>query len=187
MTTSDIRGTGFIVLGVILIVIFSSINHGLKQELSVDELSALWSRGSWLSYFFVLAFATWAVYFVGNLLHKVSKQRASFSPLPSPVLGRGSRPPPALNMFQRALAKWRAAESAVLSHLERLLQRTDDARVQWLEGIFFASCGGSLAGLSLVFTKAIVKIMWGPGHPVSRSGESNGEASVPPLKRCGRP
>jgi hypothetical protein len=37
VTQSDIRGTLFIVLGVILIVIFSSINHGLKQELSVDE------------------------------------------------------------------------------------------------------------------------------------------------------
>lgn len=130
------------------------------------RLSALWSRGSWLSYFFVLVFATWAVYLVGDMLHKVAKQRASFSPLPSPVLGRGSRPPLALNFFQRVMAKWRSAESTILGHLERLLQRTDDARVSWMEGIFFASCGGSLAGLCLVFTKAIVKIMWGPGHPV---------------------
>jgi hypothetical protein len=82
-------------------------------------------------------------------------------------MGRGSRPPPALNVFPRALAKWRDWEGKVLSHLERLLQRTQDSRVQWLEGIFFASCGGSLAGLCLVFTKAIVKIMWGDGHPVS--------------------
>lgn len=37
VTQSDIRGTGLIVLGVILIVIFSSINHGLKQELDIDE------------------------------------------------------------------------------------------------------------------------------------------------------
>lgn len=37
MTTSDIRGTALIVFGVILIVVFSSINHGLKQELSVSE------------------------------------------------------------------------------------------------------------------------------------------------------
>lgn len=72
-------------------------------------------------------------------------------------------------MFQRAVAKWRSMESTVLTHLERLLQRTDDARVAWLEGIFYASCGGGLAGLCLVFTKAIVKIMWLPGHPVSRS------------------
>lgn len=132
------------------------------------RLSALWRRGSWLSYFFVLIFATWVVYLVGNLLHKVAKQRASFSPLPSPTMGRGSRAPPALNVFQRALAQWRAWESSVLSYLERLLQRTQDARVQWLEGIFFASCGGSLAGLCLVFTKAIVKIFGGEGHPVSR-------------------
>ncbi|BEJ14484.1 hypothetical protein CspHIS471_0402510 [Cutaneotrichosporon sp. HIS471] len=166
VTQSDIRGTLFIVLGVILIVIFSSINHGLKQELTVDELSALWSRGSWLSYFFVLIFATWVVYLVGDLLHKVAKRRASFSPLPSPTMGRGSRPLPALNFFQRALAQWRGWESMVLGRLERLLQRTQDARVQWLEGIFFASCGGSLAGLCLVFTKAIVKIMWGDGHPL---------------------
>lgn len=37
VTTSDIRGTALIVFGVILIVVFSSINHGLRQDLPIEE------------------------------------------------------------------------------------------------------------------------------------------------------
>jgi hypothetical protein len=37
VTPTDIRGTAVIVLGVILIMIFSSINHGLQQSISVDR------------------------------------------------------------------------------------------------------------------------------------------------------
>jgi len=48
-----------------------------------------------------------------------------------------------------------------------MFQRADDARITWLEGIGWAVAGGSLAGLCLVFTKATVKIVVLPGHPVS--------------------
>lgn len=165
---------------------FRSTSHAIG--FANTRLNALWSRGAWLSYFFILSFVTWAVYLTADLLHKVSKQRASFSPLPSPVMGRGSRPPPALNIFQRAMAKWRALESTVLAHMERLLQRTDDARVAWLEGIFYASCGGGLAGLCLVFTKAVVKIMWLPGHPVSLCRRRESESTARPKDcLCARP
>lgn len=51
--------------------------------------------------------------------------------------------------------------------MEVTFSRTDDARLVWLEGIGWAVAGGSLAGLCLVFTKAIVKIFGNPGHPVS--------------------
>lgn len=37
VTKSDINGTAVVVLGVILILIFSSINHGLQQSLPVDR------------------------------------------------------------------------------------------------------------------------------------------------------
>jgi hypothetical protein len=46
--------------------------------------------------------------------------------------------------------------------------RASDARLLWLEGIAWAVAGGSLAGLCLVFTKAVVKLLANPGHPVSR-------------------
>lgn len=51
--------------------------------------------------------------------------------------------------------------------MEITFARADDARLIWLEGIGWAVAGGSLAGLCLVFTKAIVKIFGNPGHPVS--------------------
>ncbi len=56
----------------------------------------------------------------------------------------------------------------ILGKMEKIFQRTDDARIIWLEGMGWAVAGGSLAGLCLVFTKAIVKVVWLPGHPVSR-------------------
>lgn len=55
----------------------------------------------------------------------------------------------------------------MLSRMEITFARADDARLIWLEGIGWAVAGGSLAGLCLVFTKAIVKIFGNPGHPVS--------------------
>jgi hypothetical protein len=37
VTSTDIRGTAVIVLGVILIMVFSSINHGLQQAISIER------------------------------------------------------------------------------------------------------------------------------------------------------
>ncbi|KAL1406867.1 hypothetical protein Q8F55_006276 [Vanrija albida] len=174
MVGTHIRGTALIVFGVILIVVFSSINHGLKQELSVGELNTLWARGSWLAYFIFLIAFIFATYVVADLLGKVSRSRASFSPLPSPSVGLGvlpgSRAPapanPVVRAYRSAKAKWRAWDGFWLGHLERFLARTDDSKVLWFEGIGWAVAGGSLAGLCLVFTKAVVKIFWRPGHPL---------------------
>lgn len=109
-----------------------------------------------------------------SMLGKVSKSRASFSPMPSPTVGTGGRLPAveqSSSIVQRVRSvwgKWKSLEATAVTHLERFLQRTDDARVTWLEGIGWAVAGGSLAGLCLVFTKAVVKVFWLPGHPVSR-------------------
>jgi hypothetical protein len=37
VTATDIRGTAVIILGVILILVFSSINHGLQQGLNIER------------------------------------------------------------------------------------------------------------------------------------------------------
>jgi hypothetical protein len=58
-------------------------------------------------------------------------------------------------------------QKVILTRMEKMFQRADDARITWLEGIGWAVAGGSLAGLCLVFTKATVKIVVLPGHPVS--------------------
>lgn len=184
VTTSDIRGTALIVLGVILILVFSSINHGLRDSLSIDELSALWRRPSWLSYFFFLTAATFGVYLISDVLAKVSKNRASLDSLPSPELPttRFGRASPGANgsaiaeywgkgkwIFKYARGTFQHYENIILRHMEAMLSRTSESRVQWFEGIGWAVCGGSLAGLCIIFTKAVVKITWLPGHPVSFS------------------
>ena len=43
VTATDIRGTAVIVLGVILIMVFSSINHGLQQSISMERYVPLGS------------------------------------------------------------------------------------------------------------------------------------------------
>lgn len=110
---------------------------------------------------------------MADLLAKVSYSRNSFSPLPSPTLGlpttTGGRTVPVGKWKQRFMgivARRKAMEYTVLAYLERMFARSDDARVQWLEGVAWAVAGGSLAGMCLVFTKGVVKIFWNPGHPL---------------------
>jgi len=119
--------------------------------------------------------ATFGTYVVADLLDKVLRSRASFSPLPSPTMGlpTSRRPPPESRFagckrpFVAIYTRWKAAENYTLTKLERVLARSDDTRVMWLEGVSWAVAGGSLAGLCLVFTKGVVKIFFLPGHPVS--------------------
>lgn len=116
-----------------------------------------------------------ATYVVTDLIAKVLRSRSSFSPLPSPTMGLPtSRTAPRESRFgacKRPIihlyAQWKTAETIVLTHLERMFARTDDNRLLWLQGIGWAVAGGSLAGLCLVFTKAVVKTYFLPGHPVS--------------------
>ena len=181
-----------IILGVILIIVFSSINHGLQQSLSIERyvsrmtfshrcwsihflivtfsLNSLWSRPAWLAYFIVVVLFTAGAYIVSLLLQSLLSSRASFSPLASPSLelptSRSSSPNPVVKTYRKLTGIWGKFERFAVGKLEVILQRTDDAKVTWLQGIGWAVAGGSLAGLCLVFTKAVVKIMWLPGHPV---------------------
>ncbi|WVF72206.1 hypothetical protein IAT40_007018 [Kwoniella sp. CBS 6097] len=170
VTATDIQGTCIIVFGVILIIVFSSINHGLKQSLDIERLNSLWTRGSWLAFFvFIVAF-TASTYLVSSLFASLLASRASFSPLPSPTLelptSRPAKPNAIKGFFLRIGGGWKRIEGVALKRMERLFARTDDARLIWLQGIGWAVCGGSLAGLCLVFTKAAVKLFGLPGHPL---------------------
>ena len=171
VTSTDIRGTVVIVLGVILILIFSSINHGLSQSISIDQLSTLWTRAAWLAYFSLLIVFTGTTYFVSHLLAALLASRASFSPLASPdsafPTSRLKPVNPMKAFWMKTWGRWKSFDVGVLKRAEKVFARTDDARIIWLQGIGWAVAGGSLAGVCLVFTKAVVKIFWLPGHPVS--------------------
>lgn len=105
VTTSDLRGTAVIILGVILIIVFSSINHGLQQSLSIERLNSLWSRPAWLAYFIMVVLFTASAYIVSLLLQSLLASRASFSPLASPSLelptSRSSSPNPLVKSYKK--------------------------------------------------------------------------------------
>nr|XP_018263783.1 uncharacterized protein I303_03656 [Kwoniella dejecticola CBS 10117]OBR85941.1 hypothetical protein I303_03656 [Kwoniella dejecticola CBS 10117] len=170
VTPTDIQGTIIIILGVILIIIFSSINHGLTQSLDVERLNSLWSRAAWLFYFLFIVLFTASTYLVSSLFASVLASRASFSPLPSPTLelptSRPRSPNAIMGFFGRISKTNKKLESAAVRRLEVWFGRTDDARLTWLQGMGWAVTGGSLAGLCLVFTKAAVKLFGLPGHPL---------------------
>ncbi|TFY73310.1 hypothetical protein EWM64_g10701, partial [Hericium alpestre] len=54
VTWTDIYGTVVVILGVIGIVAFGSINTGLSTETDAHHLAYLWGRGGWLGFFIVL-------------------------------------------------------------------------------------------------------------------------------------
>ncbi|KAJ9093893.1 hypothetical protein QFC21_006266 [Naganishia friedmannii] len=193
VTQSDIRGTSLIVLGVLCILVFSSINHGLDGVITVERLSQMWSRGNWLAWFFFITFSTIFVYETTHLLALLLKSRESLSPGPTsleeddlPTGGGRRKPPPTyaknplFKTLRAVLGAVKTLRGKLLLHLERALERTDDTRVRYMAGIGWAVVGGSLAGGCLVFTKAVrtteinafllfefdrVKIMSLPGKP----------------------
>lgn len=129
----------------------------------------MWSRGNWLAWFFFITFATLTTYELTHLLALLLKSRESLSPGPSsldddsslPTGGGRRKPLPAYAMnpvYKACLASIGAGKklrARLLLRLERLLERTDDARVRFMAGIGWAVVGGSLAGGCLVFTKAV--------------------------------
>lgn len=137
----------------------------------INSLNGLWRHGGWLSYFFFIVFGTFFTFLVSHLLARLVASRASYSPIGSPSLGLPPSRPATSNavvaFFKRIWGSWKSLESKILGRMEITFSRTDDARIIWLQGIGWAVAGGSLAGLCLVFTKAVVKIFYNPGHPVS--------------------
>lgn len=136
-----------------------------------NRLNGLWRHGGWLSYFFFMVLFTFLTFLVTHLFARLLKSRTSYSPIGSPTLGIApTRPRPSnavVAFFKRLWGTWKGLESKILARMEITFSRTDDARIIWLQGIGWAVAGGSLAGLCLVFTKAVVKIFYNPGHPVS--------------------
>ncbi|KAJ9108218.1 hypothetical protein QFC19_002465 [Naganishia cerealis] len=161
VTREDVRGTALIVLGVLCILIFSSINHGLDGVITVERLSQMWSRGNWLAWFFFITFSTLLTYEFTHLLALLLKSRESLSPDPAmddhelslASTGGGRRKPSAWGYASNPLVKalytiigaHRKVRGNLLARLERMLERTDDARIKYIQGIGWAVVGGSLA------------------------------------------
>ncbi|KAF9012395.1 hypothetical protein BDQ17DRAFT_1232351 [Cyathus striatus] len=171
VTSTDIYGTIVVVLGVVGIVAFGSINSGLKSETDVDHITYLWRRGGWLGFFFTMAFALILLLIFTGRLDAVLVARAEVTPDSALPAGRsGSFPSRSAGkgVFHKILYVLRTLEywwNRLMMRITDLLEMwtapKDDKHVAWTLGIGWACCGGGLAGGCLVFAKATVKLLSG--------------------------
>lgn len=126
----------------------------------------MWTRGGWLAWFSLVTFSTIITYTLTRFLATLLRSRASLSPtlpefdssLPPTSSGGRHRPAPTgVKAFvKRAWKGKNDLERRAVAFLDRrVFERTEDARIRWLEGVGWAVVGGSLAGGCLVFTKCV--------------------------------
>ncbi|KDR75824.1 hypothetical protein GALMADRAFT_68343 [Galerina marginata CBS 339.88] len=179
VTSTDIYGTIVVILGVIGIVAFGSINSGLTNATDVKHITYLWRRGGWLGYFFAMGFALFSLLIFTSRLDFVLASRADLAAVPfsaaRPMQGSGLPPPNVsfnagrrrswlgkiFGVFFVCKAGWDGIISWVTDRLEAWAAPKDDNQVAWTLGIGWACCGGGLAGGCLVFAKATVKLLSG--------------------------
>jgi len=159
VTNYDIYGTIVVILGVIGIVAFGSINSGLREETDASHLTYLWTRGNWLAFFFFMSAALIMLSIFISQLDLVLAARAELVPESelSPKLNSSMR----VGYVRRAIGAWGSAMSWLREKLEIWTATHDDKRIAWTLGIGWACCGGGLAGGCLVFAKAAVKLISG--------------------------
>ncbi|KAK7053313.1 hypothetical protein VNI00_003939 [Paramarasmius palmivorus] len=164
VTSTDIYGTIIVVLGVIGIVAFGSINSGLASETDVRHLTFLWRRGGWLAYFFIMSFALLLVLLFISKLDAVLTARSDISAVPFsgyPTSTRGQPSPSGKGLFATLKEIWGSISNKISQWLEVWTAPKDDKTLAWTLGIGWAAAGGGLAGGTLVFAKATVKLLSG--------------------------
>ncbi|KAJ4467949.1 hypothetical protein C8J55DRAFT_565037 [Lentinula edodes] len=166
VTSTDIYGTIIVVLGVIGIVAFGSINSGLAAETDVDHLTYLWRRGGWLAFFFFMSFALILLLLSTSQLDAILAARSEISALPlstaRPSATPSNRRENTLIVVVRNIKMaWIYVTMKLGDFLEQWNAAKDDKTVAWSLGIAWACAGGGLAGGTLVFAKATVKLLSG--------------------------
>ncbi|OJT09387.1 hypothetical protein TRAPUB_14135 [Trametes pubescens] len=162
MLSVHTQGTIIVIIGVIGIVAFGSINSGLGTETDARHLTYLWTRGNWLAYFFFMAFALILLFNFTSQLDQVLTARGDLNAEPfAGMRARAGATPPAPTFIGRVFAFWRHATLWSREQLESWTAPHDDKRIAWTLGIGWACCGGGLAGGCLVFAKAAVKLISG--------------------------
>jgi hypothetical protein len=163
--TLAVQGTIIVILGVIGIVAFGSINSGLATETDVKHLTHLWRRPGWLGFFFLMTFALLLLLLFTIKLDEVLVSRNDVSSVPfagsgggMPNGGIGNPKTASTNGFMKVCMKLRAAWQMVSQRISEFLEMwtvtKDDKTIAWILGIGWACNGGGLAGGTLVFAKA---------------------------------
>ncbi|KAH9978791.1 hypothetical protein BGW80DRAFT_1134172, partial [Lactifluus volemus] len=161
VTATDIYGTIIVILGVVGIVAFGSINTGLSEETSAAHLAALWGRVGWLGYFFFMSLSLALLYIFVTQLDLVLSSRSDLSA--QPFSGMSTRMPTTSSggLLIRLKSQWNWSMIWVAGKLEEWTAGKDDKVMAWTLGIGWACAGGGLAGECLVFAKATVKLISG--------------------------
>ncbi|THV06095.1 hypothetical protein K435DRAFT_712149 [Dendrothele bispora CBS 962.96] len=169
VTSTDIYGTVIVILGVIGIVAFGSINSGFASETDVVHLTYLWRRGGWLAFFFIMTFALLLLLLCTYKLDAVLTARSDISAVPfagyNAAADNSSARKSNRGFIFDALAAVQRAWRVTMAKLGELLDiwtaAKDDKTIAWTLGIGWACAGGGLAGGCLVFAKATVKLLSG--------------------------
>jgi magnesium transporter len=144
-----------VVLGVIGIVAFGSINEGLVNNMDLNLLISLWSRAGWLSYFVLMGVLPVSVLYIGaSHLESIlfSRQDLVDDPItPKPTTSRNGD---SSGIWATTKAKWEHWMHWTRDKIEGWSIDKSDKTLAWTLGICWACCGGALAGGTLVFAKA---------------------------------
>jgi hypothetical protein len=144
------QGTLIIVIGVIGIVAFGSINSGLVTAVSLERLQTLWSRGGWLFFFITSFISITLLYLVVTQLDAVLISRSDIGEEPVTLSGY----PPNASKFQRAKYNWLRWNYWLRDTLNDKMANKSDKQVAWFLGVGWSLVGGLMAGGCLVFAKA---------------------------------
>ncbi|KAG8818790.1 hypothetical protein FRC17_010707 [Serendipita sp. 399] len=174
--------------GVIGIVAFGSINKGLVTNIDLNLLIELWSRVGWLCYFIILGFLPIFIVYIGaSQLETVVFDRMDIlgdplvTPKPTSRSSGGWRQANGgtvgLGWWETVKVKWQSWMHWTRGWIENWSVDKSDKTLTWTLGICWACCGGALAGGTLVFAKASVKLVSGSlshkntgdqfGHPAA--------------------
>jgi magnesium transporter len=149
-----LQGTIIVILGVVGIVAFGSINTGLSEETSAAHLAALWGRLGWLGYFFLMSLSLALLYIFVTQLDLVLSSRSDLSA--QPFAGMSARAPSTPGgLLIRLKGRWNWFMIWVAEKLEEWAADKHDNVIAWTLGIGWACTGGGLAGECLVFAKAV--------------------------------
>ena len=112
------QGTVIVIVGVIGIVAFGSINSGLATETDANHLTELWTRGNWLAYFFFMSFALILLFTFTSQLDRVLTARSDLNaePFAGMRARAGGLVPPA-TLAGKAMALW---DNAMMWSREKL-------------------------------------------------------------------
>lgn len=155
MTRNDIIGTVVVVLGVIGIVAFGSINKGLTTNMNIDILTSLWSRAGWLAYFVICGFLPIFIVYIGaSQLEDVLNSRMDIISEPSTPKPANSRTATSTGIWATTVDKWNNWMHWTKDKIVAWSNDKSEKTLAWTLGICWACCGGALAGGTLVFAKA---------------------------------